>query len=242
MKGVSPSTDTLQRNREGAPGEPTFASPAQKTESTRTLPPRSALGHRGSTPPSRLARAHGEHPRGRPPRPARVGHAALPHGRDPVRPGRPARRHPPGCGRAAALPRACVHRQLSGEARLRPARRLPGLPGAALERARPDQGRRPLRRHVDARRMRRAGDVDDVEVRAAAAPVRRREGRRALQSPRDVARRARAADPALHLRAAADHRPAGGHAGAGHGHERADDGLDDGHVLDAGGLRRARRS
>ena len=36
--------------------------------------------------------------------------------------------------------------------------------------------------------------------------------------------------------------PAGGHRCTGHGHERADDGLDDGHVLDAGGVRRARRS
>ena len=38
------------------------------------------------------------------------------------------------------------------------------------------------------------------------------------------------------------HRPAGGHPRAGHGHRRADDGLDDGHVLDAGRLCRARRS
>ncbi len=35
------------------------------------------------------------------------------------------------------------------------------------------------------------------------------------------------------------HRPAGGHPRAGHGHERADDGLDDGHLLDAEGPRRA---
>ena len=33
-----------------------------------------------------------------------------------------------------------------GPARRRPARRLPRLPGAALERARPDEGRHPLRR------------------------------------------------------------------------------------------------
>ena len=40
-------------------------------------------------------------------------------------------------------------------------------------------------------------------------------------------------DAPLHLGAPADHRPQGGHPGARHGHERADDGLDDGHVLDA---------
>ena len=55
-------------------------------------------------------------------------------------------------------------------------------------------------------------------------------------------RRARAADAPLHLRAAADHRPAGGHPGAGHGDRRADDGLDDGHVLDAARATRCRRS
>ena len=83
-----------------------------------------------------------------------------------------------------------------------------------------------------------AGGLDDVEVRAAAAPVRRREGRRPLLAARAVAGRAGAPDAPLHLRAAADHRPTGGHPGSGHGHERADDGLDDGHLLDAEGLRR----
>ena len=51
--------------------------------------------------------------------------------------------------------------------------------------------------------------------------------------------RGRAPDAPLHLRAPADHRPAGGHPRAGHGHERADDGVDDGHVLGERGLRRA---
>ena len=55
-------------------------------------------------------------------------------------------------------------------------------------------------------------------------------------------RRAGAAHAPLHLGAAAVHRPAGGHPGAGHGHERADDGLDDGHVLDAARATRCRRS
>ena len=172
-------------------------------------------------------------------RAARVGFTALPHGRGPVRPGRAVRRHRPRRGRAPALPGARVHRQLPRAARQRPARRLRRLPGAALERARPDEGRHPLRRRGDARRVRRARGLDDVEVRAAAAALRRRQGRRALQPARDVAARARAADAPLHLGAAADHRPEGRHPGAGHGDERADDGLDDGHLLDAEGPRRA---
>ena len=81
--------------------------------------------------------------------------------------------------------------------------------------------------------MRRAGGLDDVEMRAAAPAVRRRERRRPLQPARDVARRARAPHAAVHVRAPAVHRPAGGHPRAGHGDERADDGLDDGHLLDA---------
>ena len=182
--------------------------------------------------------AHGEHVRSGVARASGVGHSALPHRRHAVRPGRPTRGHPPRHRRAAAVPRAGVHRQLPRPARLRPARRLPGLPRPALERARPDEGRHSLRLRGQPRRMRRARGLDDLEVRAAAPPLRRRQGGRALQPARDVAGRARAADPPLHVGAAADHRPAGGHPRAGHGDERADDGVDDGHVLDADGPRR----
>ena len=52
-------------------------------------------------------------------------------------------------------------------------------------------------------------------------------------------RRARAPHATVHLGAPPVHRPAGGHSRAGHGDERADDGLDDGHVLDAARLRGA---
>ena len=48
-------------------------------------------------------------------------------------------------------------------------RRLPRLPRPALERPRPDEGRRPLRRRGLARRVRRAGHLDDLEVRARCA-------------------------------------------------------------------------
>ena len=122
----------------------------------------------------------------------------------------------------------------------RPPCRLPRVPRPALERPRPDEGRHPLRPGGHARRVRRARDVDDLEVRAAAPSVRRREGRGSLRSaralsPGEIERLTRR----FTLGAPADHRPAGGHPGAGHGDERADDGVDDGHVLDAARLRRA---
>ena len=89
-------------------------------------------------------------------------------------------------------------------ARRREPPRLPRLPRAALQRARPDEGRHPLRRQRHARRVRGARDVDDLEVLAAPAAVRRREGRRALQPARAELRgRAAAAHAPLHDRAAA---------------------------------------
>ena len=54
---------------------------------------------------------------------------------------------------------------------------------------------------------------------------------------RALAERARTDHAPFHGRADELHRPAAGHPGARHGDERADDGLDDGHVLDAAGLR-----
>ena len=105
--------------------------------------------------------------------------------------------------------------------------------------ARPDEGRHALRPRGLARRVRRARDLDDVEVRAPAAPVRRREGRHPLRPAGALAARAREAHAPLHVGADPRDRPAHRHPGARHGHERADDGLDDGHVLDADRLRRA---
>ena len=169
-----------------------------------------------------------------------MGHAPLPHRRRAVRGGAHSCRRRRRGGRASALSRARRHGQRPGPDGRRDLDDLPGLPRAPLERGRPDEGRHPLRPACLARRVRCARDVDDVEVRVAPAPVRRREGRRALQPARDVPGRAPAADAALHDRAAARDRPGEGHPGAGHGDERADDGLDDGHVLDAGRLRRAR--
>ena len=106
--------------------------------------------------------------------------------------------------------------------------------------ARAHEGRHPLRRPRLARRVRGARDVDDVEVRPAPAALRRREGRRPLQPARAVADRDRATHAPLTTELLRDHRARRGHPRPRHGHERADDGLDHGHVLDAGRLRRAR--
>ena len=102
-------------------------------------------------------------------RPSGVGNPALPHGARPVRAGPAVRRRRGVRGRAAALPGALARRQRPGQARLGQVDGLPGLPRPALDRARPDEGRRPLRRRGVARRVRGARDVDDLEVRAAAA-------------------------------------------------------------------------
>ena len=167
-----------------------------------------------------------------------MGDAALPDGARPVRAGPSTRRRRGVRGRAAALSGALARGQRPGAARLGEVDGLPGLPGAALDRARPDEGRRPLRRRGDAGRVRGARDVDDLEVRAPAAALRRRQGRRSLQPEGDVGRRAAEDDAPLHLGAAADHRAAEGHPGARHGDQRADDGLDDGHLLDGDRPRR----
>ena len=173
------------------------------------------------------------HGRGRGTDDARVGCAALADRARTVRAGARARRRLAWRSRAAALSGARRGRLRAHPSRFGRGRRAPCVPRAALDRARADEGRRPLRPARLARRMRGAGDVDDVEMRSVAAAVRRREGRRPLQPARHVHGRDRAADASLHLRAGARDRPQGGHSCAGHGYERADDGLDDGHVLDA---------
>ena len=173
------------------------------------------------------------------PHAARVGHAALPDRARSVRAGAPVCRRLASHRRAPALPRAGADGQRAGAPRRRRLRRLCRLPRPALERARADEGRHPLRPRRDSRRVRGARDVDDLEVRAAAAPVRRREGRRPLRSEAALAGRAGTADAALHAGARERDRPPYRHRRARHGHERADDGLDDGHLLDAAGARRA---
>ena len=67
-------------------------------------------------------------------------------------------------------------------------RELHGLPRAAHADDGADEGRHALLARRLARRVRGAGDVDDVQVRAARAAVRRREGRGALRPQPPVRR------------------------------------------------------
>ncbi len=120
-------------------------------------------------------------------------------------------------------------------------RGLSGLPRDPQRRARPVQGRAPLPPRGHARGDEGPRDVDDVEVRPHGASLRRREGRRRLQSEDALDPRARGHDPPLHLR---DHQPdrAGGrHPRARRGDEPAGDGVDLRHLLDEQGLLRPRR-
>ena len=118
---------------------------------------------------------------------------------------------------------------------------LPGLPRHAQRRPRPLEGRHPLPPRRHARRSQGARDVDDVEVRAVRNPVRRRQGRRRLQSEDDVRGRAAAHDAPLHLGDHQRDRAGEGHSRAGRRHGRARDGVDLRHVLDEQGPLGARR-
>src|SRR5579862_7455016 len=202
-----------------------------------------AFGHAGSSPAPGIAlHCSGFGPcRGIAARGAsRVGHPALPHGSRAIRAGVAVRRRLADGGRAAQLSRARADHERPAAAGRRPLADLPRIPRPALDRARTDEGRRPLRPRGVARRVRGARLVDDLEVCAAPSALRRREGRCALRRACAVVARARAADAPVHVGALRRHRPAGGHSRARHGDERADDGVDDGHVLDAEGVRRPR--
>ena len=133
------------------------------------------------------------------------------------------------------------HRAHSGADGQRPSRSLHRLPRAALHRPRPGQGRHPLRARRHARRSARPGQLDDLEVRRGQHSLRRRQGRRHLRSPQDVAGRTGAHDPPLHRRTDRIHRPGKRRSRARHEHQRADHGLDHGHLLHAHAPDRDRR-
>ena len=91
-----------------------------------------------------------------------------------------------------------------------------------------------------ARRVRGAGDVDDVEVRAARPALRRREGRRALRpAARSRPTRSSASRAATPPSWSPIIGPDRGHPGARHGHRRARDGVVLRHLLAGGGPRGA---
>ncbi len=75
--------------------------------------------------------------------------------------------------------------------------------------------------------------LDDLEVRGGQHSLRRRQGRHHLRSQEHVARRTGAHDPPLHGGADRVHRPGERCARARREHQRADHGVDDGHLLHA---------
>ena len=97
----------------------------------------------------------------------------------------------------------------------------------------PAKGRHPLSPGRHARRGDGAGRLDDVEVRGGAHPLRRRQGRHHLRSDAHVAARARGADAPLRRGNHRRHRPREGRPGARRQHQRADDGVGDGHLQHA---------
>ena len=114
-------------------------------------------------------------------------------------------------------------------------RGLSGLSRAASPDARPDQGRHALRAQRRYRRGRRAGDLDELEMRARRPAVWRRQGRRHRRSARAVA--ARAGEPVAPLHAGDDpvRRAAHRRDGARHGHQRAGHGVVHGHLFHVSG-------
>ena len=98
----------------------------------------------------------------------------------------------------------------------------------------PGQGRHPLRSRRHAGRGARAGRVDDLEVRRGEHSVRRRQGRNHLRSRRSFRKANWSGLRAATLPTCIDiHRAGARRAGARHEHQRADHGLDHGHLLHA---------
>jgi hypothetical protein len=159
----------------------------------------------------------------------------------PVRP----RRRPARSRRRDASRPACAaaraHRELPGDARRRQRRRLHRPSCPAQREPRSGQGRNPLPPGRDPGRGPCPGDVDDLEVCLREHPLWRREGRRGGRPEATEPAGGRGADATLHHGDQPAHRPRARHPRAGREHERADDGLDHGHVLDAPRLHDPRR-
>ena len=120
-------------------------------------------------------------------------------------------------------------------------RGLQRLPRDPQHDARSGEGRHPLPPGGHPGRDQGARDVDDVEVRADGASLRRRQGRRRLRSEAALGRGAGAAHPPLHDRDHQRDRAGEGHPGSRRRYRRAGDGLDLRHVLDERRPLRARR-
>ena len=108
---------------------------------------------------------------------------------------------------ATARAPAVAGRQLPSTDGLRRGRQLHRLPRPAHADDGPDQGGPAIRAGSRVRRVRRAGDVDDLEVRARGAAVRWRQGRRALRPAHALGRGDRADHAPLRDRADPGRRP-----------------------------------
>ena len=150
------------------------------------------------------------------------------------------------------------HGALPGPDGRRAPQAVQGLSHPAQQRPGTVQGRLPLPRGHPSGRREVAGLPDDHEVRPGPRALRRRQGRREGESPRTVAGRAGAGDPAVLLGHPGPDRAGRGHPRAGRGHQRPDHGVVRRHLHDvqwapaprrhprghrqAGGVRRLRRS
>ena len=104
----------------------------------------------------------------------------------------------------------------------------------------PDQGRHPVCAQRRYRRGRGAGDLDELEMRAGRLALWRRQGRGQGRSRDDLQARTGGAVTALHAGDDSVRRTAYRRDGAGHGHQRAGDGLVHGHLFDVPGPHRNR--
>ena len=100
----------------------------------------------------------------------------------------------------------------------------------------PDQRRHAFRAESLDGRNRRARDVDELEMRAEQFALRRSERRRRLRPDEAFAQRARSRLAPLHAGDDPVRRPEDRHHGAGHGDERAGDGVVHGHLFGLPGL------
>ncbi len=150
-------------------------------------------------------------------------------------------RHLAGRARHPVAAEERADHQLPGPHGQRRVQDVQGLPRPAQQHSRAIQGRHSLPRAGVARRGESAGVVDDVQMRAARHPVRRRQGRHQVHAAPALDARDRAHHAAFHARARRQHRPRVRHPRARRRHQRPDHGLDDGHVYERRRLRRQER-
>ena len=161
-------------------------------------------------------------------------------GGQPVRGDRQSPVDPDGRARPPAAAETGDDRLLSDPSRRRLDRGVRGLSRAASPHPRPDQGRHPVCPVGRYRRGGGAGDLDELEMRAGRPALWRRQGRRPGRSLHHFEARTGGAVAPLHAGDDSVRRAAYRRDGAGHGHQRAGDGLVHGHLFDVSGPHRDR--